>query len=160
MAPPKLSEIAAYSDEDCVSYLIEKSTLVCERLCPKCNNPMKLNLDTFLFRCNRKQLSATGCNIKRSLLKNTFFSNSKLSISKIFQIIYFWYNQTPQQNVAETLDIDKNTVSSWFRKILIAIPFIKFILRYQIHTIAPILKFISLKFNYSNALNEINNSLV
>ena len=47
----------------------------------------------------------------------SFFSYSKLSFPKIFQIIYFWYLKVPLGLTSHEFKVDPGTLSFWNTKI-------------------------------------------
>lgn len=48
-----------------------------------------------------------------SIRKNTFFSNSHLSIAKIILLTYLWIKQTTQTFIMEELSISRHTMVDW-----------------------------------------------
>jgi transposase-like protein len=66
--------------------------------------------DGIIFRCNNSR-----CRSKRSIRDQTFFAQSKLSISNILLIIYFWCHDFTQKQVEHELQISKKTLIDWYR---------------------------------------------
>jgi len=53
------------------------------------------------------------CEYNVSIRKNTFFSNSHMSIAKIILLTYLWIKQTNQTFIRKELSISKHTMVDW-----------------------------------------------
>lgn len=80
--------------------------------CPSCSGEMSLVkrsiADGFEWRCSKE-----GHNIRRSVRKGTWFSNSHLKIADILLFTHFWVSECSAKYICENLSISSNTYSDW-----------------------------------------------
>ena len=65
--------------------------------------------DGWVWRCRRR-----GCQKRVSVRAGTIFENSKVPISKILQLLYWWAKDMPVNRVAEEVCTTEGTVVDWF----------------------------------------------
>ena len=94
MAPAAITlrdmHIATATEADCQQSLHGQGLLAANLQCPRCNTPMAEKdyvrvLDGKIWRCLPKPCRATV-----SLWKGSFFECSKLPLTKLTDIIYYW----------------------------------------------------------------------
>ena len=83
------------------------------KFCPNCGNQMNMNaggktLDNCRWRCPRP------CRKELSIRHGTFFEKSKLPLSKIIDIIYYWsYEEASVKKLKHELGCSDHTVTDW-----------------------------------------------
>jgi len=88
--------------------------------CIFCKNghpPILMNLNKYKKSKHNLIWKCRKCEKSTSILSKSIFSHSKLSISKVLQIIYFWsHNHTVKATSHET-SVSEQTISAIFRQI-------------------------------------------
>ena len=109
-----IHNIAEWSSTDDASFqfLRDHQLLSANPSCHRCNSTMSVVADNartvpFVFRCNQ-------CKTKRSVLTDTFYQDTKLTLSDHIHLAYYWASQTPV-TVAEThLNLSNHTIIDHF----------------------------------------------
>ena len=79
-----------------------------ECLCGHICRIQKYNIrDQYIFRCS-------SCKKTKSIRSNTFFSNSKLAISTIIQLIFFWVSEIPVTMAAKFANVSNKSAIQWY----------------------------------------------
>lgn len=108
---PPISDVydAITSEDGCIDWLL-RCHIVKIPTC--CNKPMvnaNLGDKKYMYRCN----SGRSCTKKRSLFKNTFFGDTKLSCHVIMLICYLWAGQINHKSIVMLTGVNKSTISDW-----------------------------------------------
>jgi len=85
--------------------------------CPKCRS-FKVLKDKTRYRCK-------NCWTRFSLLSNTFLSNTKLKLNKIWLIIWCFINQTPIKQSQSLTGLSEKAIRHWFDLLRKQLPAIK-----------------------------------
>ncbi|XP_069672378.1 uncharacterized protein [Periplaneta americana] len=106
------------SSKDTVKYCQEHGLLASHYKCPTCGKSMKLRdrselSDGVQWHCTGKG-SDNAHRVSRSVRTGTWFSTSRLTMSKLLLLTYCWFTKVPQQNAKECAQVDKNTVLQWY----------------------------------------------
>ena len=72
--------------------------------------------DGYVWRCGKK-----GCQTHKSIRENTFFANGKIKIWQILMIIFNWVAEFMQKTSMQILDVHRNTISNYHKKIRLII---------------------------------------
>jgi hypothetical protein len=86
-----------------------------QKRCSNCKSRMEFEadngeIDGFRWRCKNSR-----CRSSKSIRQNTFFSRSKLSMEKIFLIIYFRCKDYTIKQAVDELEISRKTMIDWYR---------------------------------------------
>ena len=93
-------------EEEALKYLVEKNVLSAP-ICVRCGATCKPTGKKFMYACR-------PCGFNRSILKGTFFENTKLPLGKAVRVIYCWMNQLSVKSTRKETGISHNVVSNWF----------------------------------------------
>ena len=85
--------------------------------CPKCRS-FKVLKDKKRYRCR-------NCRLKFSILSNTFLSNTKLDLTKVWLIIWCFINQIPIKQSQSLTKLSEKAVRHWFDLLRKQLPTIK-----------------------------------
>lgn len=108
-----LSIRVLFEDDDfAINYAIYNKLIYQNMICDKCGSQMCLKHDKtkkldYKWFCN-------NCVISRSLLYGSIFSDAKISIGKVFFLLYCWVYQYPCYLASHEVDVSLNTVSYYF----------------------------------------------
>ena len=99
-----IAEWSATNDSS-FQFLRDHHLLSTNPSCHRCNGNMSKVCDNartvpFVFRCNL-------CKTKRSVLTDTFFEDTKLTLRDHIYLSYYWASQTPVSVVETHLDLSK-----------------------------------------------------
>jgi 16S rRNA G966 N2-methylase RsmD len=103
-------------EKEALLYLISNDYVNKHIKCNKCEHETKLNLNKKLYVCRYYK-----CRKAISPLKGTIFNNLTLPLNTQLHILYLFLGKAPSSFIASSLQISKNTVSSYnkiFRKYL------------------------------------------
>lgn len=103
-----------WEDNDrCLMWCQELGLVPSEVVCDACHSPtVLLNhscADNWTWRCPKR-----GCQKRISLRRGTIFENSKLSISKALQLLYWWSRELPVVQAAHEVGVSPVTAVDWF----------------------------------------------
>lgn len=91
-----------------LQFLIDEHIVEIPNHCADCGgNVSKVRRMKYQYACTRK-----GCRHSRSILKHTFFSESK-SISAVLRLCYKFICQTANETILATMATDQHTITSW-----------------------------------------------
>ena len=99
-----------------LEWLLAHGLVVEQQQCPNCLGPIHLvecvsSTDGYVWRCRQR-----GCQKRLSLRQNTIFENSRLSISKILQLMYRWARELPVGQAADEVAVELKTTIDWYCK--------------------------------------------
>ena len=102
-----------------LNFLKDRHLLITDPNCQKCQTAMRLHaasasLVGFMWSCPNR-----ACRARLSVLHGSMLQNAKLSLRVIVFLLYEWARDIPQDIVAESLGLSKNTVCSIFRSKLL-----------------------------------------
>ena len=105
--------MATSTEDDCRQWLRGRGLLAVHRDCPTCNAVMNEKvynrvLDGKIWRCPRKQ-----CRKTVSLRKGSFFDRTKLPLTKLTDMLYYWSMEVSNTEVEFQLGVDHKTVTDW-----------------------------------------------
>jgi transposase-like protein len=113
MSLPVLTEISAAcaTKFSAFVYLLDKNVIEVPEVCPECGGNISTYNEAkpYMFRCTRKR----NCGRAFSILKNTFFGSTRLSVDKILLLSYLWLCRTPTTGIIQQLKLSPNTVCNW-----------------------------------------------
>ena len=96
-----------------IEYLVEQRVLEIPAFCPfpNCGGRMTLKdpAKPYLYRCTRKG----KCGRTLSILRDTFFGNTKLSSDVVLFYAYLWLVQVPAVSIRAILHLSSKTVTDW-----------------------------------------------
>jgi IS1 family transposase len=106
-----LSLVERLKPENVIDFLCENELLPQSKPCA-CGAKMQIqefsrSIDKKIFRCNR-------CKRVKGLRENTFFDKSRLSLSTITQLMFFWFTEMPITTAAVLGDVSKPTAIEWY----------------------------------------------
>ncbi len=96
------------TDASSLQFLQDHQLISTNPACHRCNANMFVVADNgrkvpFVFRCHT-------CKAKRSVLTDTFYSQSHLTLSEQIHLAYYWASQTPVSVSEVHLDLSQHTV--------------------------------------------------
>jgi transposase-like protein len=103
-----------HDENKALLYLIDKNYVNKYENCDNCGKPTKLNLSKKLYVCKFYK-----CRKSKSPLNGTLFNKLRLPINIQLHILYLFLGKVPSTFISSSLNIDKNTVTSYnklFRK--------------------------------------------
>lgn len=105
--------VALKDNESLCKWLIDVGLIADKYICPKCNKEMSFCVvtdvsDGFIWRCQRERHS-----VKRSLRRNTWFQDSKLSLKDILAVTYMWCLNMTNDSIIRDLNLGSRTVVEW-----------------------------------------------
>lgn len=103
-------------EEKAFMYLIKNNYVNKYDNCNMCNHEMKFYIKKKLYICRNYR-----CRKSKSPFNRTIFSKMKLPLNIQLHIIYEFLKKTPSRSISSSLEIDKNTITSYkrlFRKYL------------------------------------------
>jgi transposase-like protein len=106
--PYKILKEVFDDEKKAILYLTEKNYINKYLKCFKCGNDTKLNLNKKLYVCKYYK-----CRKSKSPLTSTIFSKMRLPVNLQLHIIYEFLKKTPCSSIASSLQVDKNTISSY-----------------------------------------------
>jgi hypothetical protein len=102
------------SQEQTLAFIQTNGLIPTTHNCTKCG-AIKIITELKNYRCNNR-INFIKCSRDNSILNNTFFENSKISIEKILYILYEWCKDTPNEKCAEEYECSITTISNWYKK--------------------------------------------
>ena len=99
-------------NEKLIEFLIERRLIPIRRKC-SCGSYQVISVGgktemNYRYRCPRP------CRKETSLLKNTFFENTKLKIGNLLEFIYFWANEISSFKFSKhEIGISENPFAAW-----------------------------------------------
>lgn len=93
-----------------VQYLVDNDFINKYAQCWKCNSDTRLDLKKKLYICKNYK-----CQKSKSPFYRTIFSKLKLPINLQLHILYEFLKKTPAISISSSLEVDKNTVSSYHK---------------------------------------------
>ncbi|WUR03324.1 DDE-TNP-IS1595 domain-containing protein [Vairimorpha necatrix] len=104
-----------YKKNELMKFLIAKNILRVP-MCNKCNIPMtQKRTNTENYRCYLRR-DGKKCSYKGTIMKQSVFKNSKLSIEDLLILLCEWVKGSSNLAATLELDIGKCTVSRWFTR--------------------------------------------
>lgn len=97
-----------FDEEKCVQYLVEEGVIASVIQCDSCGREVLCNNKRKTYRCQNR-----NCRREVTMLKGTFFAQSKLPCRKIMQIAYFWLNKVPATSIVAMTGCSSATVTSF-----------------------------------------------
>ena len=83
--------ISGDEDEETVlNWCMDVGLVPGHKLCPKCKHEMRLASNLHMWRCNRKE-----CRCALSVRPDTIFYHSKLPLSKLVRMVFYFASTTP-----------------------------------------------------------------
>ena len=109
-------EILFANEDACLAFLQEHGCFDMVRTCSACGTQMTLRATRLSFRCGRK-----SCRREEALRNGSFFQASKLPVSKIMQLAYFWLQKISVQAQISMTGLSGDTVCDfnvYFRQLV------------------------------------------
>lgn len=108
-------------DEDdlqIMEFLKRHGLLSDDVLCPRCYCVCKANFKRRTFVCNRMKTvnkKKKKCRYEENPFSGTLFSGSKLSVSKVMQLVLIWLTKNPprQKFLQRELELSPKTIVHW-----------------------------------------------
>lgn len=105
------------TDLEAINFFIERKLLDEQINCDKCREEMKLQIwndskDGFVRRC-------ISCRKRTSVTNRTIFDKSKLKLTDLLKLIFYFAEEKTVLETSNNLHISKNTVTKWFKIIRI-----------------------------------------
>jgi hypothetical protein len=116
LEPYRILKYLFDNEEKALMYLIQNNYVNIYNKCEKCNSEMKFYVKKRLYICRNYK-----CRKSKSPFHGTIFSRMKLPVNIQLHIIYEFLKKTPSGSISSSLEIDKNTITSYkrlFRKYL------------------------------------------
>ena len=99
-----------------LDFYFGESLLASRKACPSCFNdtrlmPRKQLTDMFAWHCKE---NSCGTRSYHSVRAGSFFSQSRVPLSKNLHLMYLWCQDSPVKAAAETLDLSRQSVQQHF----------------------------------------------
>ena len=111
---------------DLIVWLRSKGLLARTRNCSSCNTAMREGrrndiTDGVVWRCPQCK---PRCKRTKSIREGSFFSKSRLPLSKWLLLVHFWSKEFPVKDATDDADVHKNTagdVYRWLREVCMGV---------------------------------------
>ena len=105
----------ATADEDtCRQWMRQHGLLAQVMTCPKCYTLMEEKLFTKVSDGKRWRCPPKNCRHTVSLRRGSFFEKSGKALTQLADLLYYWCIELSMQEVTAQVQVDENTVISWF----------------------------------------------
>lgn len=81
-------------------------------MCPICAKPMLTDFNNFRFRCAKKE-----CKVERSMRSGSIFAHSRLKISKLVLLMFFWAKEDTATCTKHLLGVSKGAITHWYSRL-------------------------------------------
>jgi hypothetical protein len=106
--PYKILKHLFDNEDKALMYLVDNNYVNKYEKCYKCNTDMKLYLNKKLYICKSYK-----CRKSLSPFKGTIYGKMKLPINIQLHILYEFLKKTPCSSIASSLQVDRNTITSY-----------------------------------------------
>jgi transposase-like protein len=106
--PYKILKHLFDNEDKALMYLVDNNYVNKYEKCYKCNTDMKLYLNKKLYICKNYK-----CRKSLSPFKGTIYGKMKLPINIQLHILYEFLKKTPCSSIASSLQVDRNTITSY-----------------------------------------------